>query len=226
MNCRKAQKWIALYRKGELTEGIQKKLREHLAKCESCHKIYLDYKEGDLLIAQIRSSYTGPDDELKITDRILNTIAGIEEDRNETGIMSVLDRFYNLLLLPATRRIIITCLLLIIITFGYQQYYVYSRIISLEKQLSVAGKAGLTTTETQDLTACIRKSARYLSGLNPEQKRIEKSLRKDIRDNPEKLDRYISLICGHHYNYLKKTLLREEIIIPDFVFSTKTQNNP
>ena len=224
MKCTKAHKWIALYREGELEAGIQERLSEHLAACESCRQLYRSYKANDRMAAQIRSQSPVCIDEDIITNRIMNTLADMKKRPAETGFSVFADRIIGLAMLPAVRRIAIACILIIAAAFAYQQVYIQSNTVRLEKQLSVAGKAGLVNAASKDMQECLKKSARYLSSVKTGRMEIEKQLNGKIDEDPEAIMRYASFICSHKYNYLESTFSPDAIVIPEYIMSRALEN--
>jgi hypothetical protein len=228
MKCNKAHKWIALYREGELEAGIRDRLREHLAECESCSQMYRAYVKNDAAIAQIRSQSPVCKDENIITNRIVDTVAEIKKRSGETGFVALLDRILNrildLSLLPAVRRIAVACILIIAAIFVYQQVYIYSNTARLEEQLSAAGKARLTNSASDELQDCMKKSARYLSGVKTGRIKINKQIGEDISENPEVLMQYASFFCTHKYKYLENSIRQDAMIIPDFLMDHALEN--
>jgi Putative zinc-finger len=216
MKCNKAHKWIALYREGELDAGDQNRLREHLAGCESCNRLYRSYQENDRITAAIRSQNPEPDNKDILTGRIMNTIAEIKKRPGETGFASLIDRIIDLAMLPAVRRIAVTCILILAAVFIYQQAYIYSSTARLEKQLSAAGKAGLVRTESKDMQDCLKKSERYFSKVKTGQIKIESRQKINISENPEVFRQYASYFCSHKYPYPGNSFRKDVIVIPDF----------
>jgi len=223
MKCDKAHKWIALHREGELEPGIQKRLLEHLATCESCNRLYLTYRQNDQLAAQIRSIRPEPDHENILTGRILNAVADMKKTTEETGVMAMIDRFLDFVVLPLTRRVALACILIITVSFGYQQYYIYSRTAMLEDQLAAAGKTFLAKTEKANMEDCIHKSARYLLNIKTGHGETEKNLRKYFRENPEKLNLYASLLCNRQYRSLKKFVNQNNFMVQDIFYNYKSE---
>jgi hypothetical protein len=216
MKCNKAHKWIALYREGELEAGIQQRLREHLAKCESCSQLYQAYMQNDETIAPIRSQIPVPDNMDIITGRIMNAIAETKKRPGETGFADRINRIVDLVMLPAVRRIAVACILFIAAVFIYQQSYIYTRTAMLEKQLSAAGKAGTMRKESKDMQDCMKKSQRYFSKLKKGQIKIESKRKIDINTDPEEFMQYASYFCSHKYKMPGNSLKEEVIILPDF----------
>jgi hypothetical protein len=223
MKCNKAHKWIALHREGELEPGIQKKLLEHLATCESCNQLCQAYKQNDQLAAQIRSQRPEPDNENILTGRILNAVADIKKTAGETGVMAMIDRFFDFIMLPLIHRVALACILIITVSFGYQQYYIYSRTALLEDQLAAAGKTFLAKVQKAGMEDCIHKSARYLSRIKAGQGETEKNLRKYFRENPEKLNLYASLLCNRQYRSLKKYVNQDNFMVQDIFSNYKSE---
>jgi hypothetical protein len=224
MKCNKAHKWIALYREGELEAGIRERLREHLAECESCNQMYQAYVKNDSQIAQIRSQSPICEDEASITNRIVDTVAEMKKRPAETGSTVFLDRFMGLTMIPAVRRIAVACILILAAVFVYQQAYIFSNTAKLEKQLSAAGKAGLTSSASDNIQDCMKKSARYLSGVKTGRIKINERIDGDISENPEVLMQYASFLCTHKYKYLEKSISPDAIIIPDFILNRALEN--
>jgi hypothetical protein len=215
MKCNKAHKWIALYREGELEAGIQKRLRKHLAGCESCNQLYRAYQQNDRITATIRSQNPGPDNEGILTDRIMNAIAEIKKRPGETRFADLINRIVDLAMLPAVQRIAVACILIIAAVFIYQQVYIYSSTAKLEKQLYDAGKAGLVRTESKDMQDCIKKSERYFSKVKTGQIKIESKRKINISENPEIFMQYASYFCSHNYRVPGNSLIKDVIILPD-----------
>jgi hypothetical protein len=219
MKCSKAHKWIALYREGELESGIRERLREHLAECESCNQLYQSYVKNDLRIAHLRSQSPVCADEAGITNRIADSVAEMKKRPAESGSTVFLDRFMELTMMPALRRLAVACILILAAVFVYQQVYIFSSTAKLEKQLSAAGKAELTNSASDNVQDCMKKSARYLSGVKTGRIKINKRIDGDISDNPEVLMQYASFLCMHKYKYLEKSINPDAILIPDFILN-------
>ena len=219
MKCNEAHKWIALYREGELEPGIQKRLLKHLAACELCSQLYQTYKQNDQLTAQIRSHRPEPDNENMLTGRILNAVADMNKTTGERGVMAMIDRLLDFIMLPLTRRVALACILIITVSFGYQQYYIYSRTALLEDQLAAAGKTYQAKVQKARMEDCLRRSARYLLKTKTGHGETEKNLQKYFRDNPEKLNLYASLLCNQQYRSLKKYVNQDNFMVQDIVFN-------
>lgn len=224
MKCNKAHKWIALYREGELEAGIREKLRKHLAECESCNQMYRAYVKNDAGIAQIRSQSPVCENEDRITNRILDAVAEMKKRPGETVFTARTDRILDLAIMPAIRRIAVACILILAAVFVYQQVYIFSNTAKLEKQLSAAGKAGLMNSASDELQDCIKKSARYLSGVKTGRIKINERIDGEISENPEVLMQYASFLCTHKYKYLEKSIRPDAIIIPDFLMDYALEN--
>ncbi|MBN1413730.1 MAG: zf-HC2 domain-containing protein [Bacteroidales bacterium] len=224
MKCKKAHRLIALHRDGELDVKIQQRLRDHLAKCESCSRLYRAYRQNDRIAAQIRFQLIAPDNAENLTDRILNTIAQFEGKHAEISITNRWDMLINLLFLPVTRRIIIAFTVLLIATFSYQQFYIFSRITTMEKQLAAAGKSGLMTAESKDMKDCLQRSARYLSKIKAGQGEMNINLQQYFTKNPEKLNLYMSLLCNRQYGSLEKLVTRDNHSLQDLIITYKMEN--
>lgn len=223
MKCSKAHQWIALHREGELEPNIRKRLMEHLAKCESCNQLYRTYKQNDRMAALIRAHSAGPENESMLTGRILNAVSDIKIHSDIAGFMALINRFSDFFTNQLTRRLALACILIIAVSFGYQQYTVYSRITKLEDQLSAAGKTFLAKAEKADMEDCVRKSATYLSGIKTNHRETEKNLRKYFRENPDKMNLYISLLCSRQYKSLKKYANQDYIIIQDIITNFESE---
>jgi hypothetical protein len=224
MKCNKAHKWISLYREGELEAGIREKLRKHLAECESCNLIYRTYIKNDSGIAQIRSQRPVSENADSITNRILETLAEMQKRPGEKVFTARIDRILDLTMMPAIRRIAVACILILAAVFVYQQVYIYTNTVRLEKQLSAAGKAGMTNSMSDDIQDCIKKSARYLSGVKTGRIKINERIHEDISENPEVLMQYASLLCTHKYTHLENSIRPDAILIPDFLMDHALEN--
>jgi hypothetical protein len=224
MKCNKAHKWIALYREGELEAGIRDRLREHCAECESCKQMVQAYLKNDTLAAQIRSQSPVSNNEDILTNRIMHAVDTMQKRPGEAGFTALPDRIVELAMMPAVRRMAVACILIIAALFAYQQVYIYSNTAKLEKQLSAAGKAGLVNSASEDMRDCMKKSARYLSGIKTGQIKINDQIDENISQNPEVLMQYASFICTHKYRYLETTISPDALIIPDFIMNRALEN--
>ncbi len=223
MRCSKAHKWIALYRDGELDAGKRQQLLEHLATCEPCSELSRVYRQNDRLAELIRGQSHAPDAADNLTSRIMKAVTGLEKHTGKAISVPLTDQVLDFFILPLTRRIALACIVIIALSFGYQQYTVYSSITELEKQLSAAGKTYLAEVRHKDMDDCMRRSARYLRRLQTDQKETEHSLRKYFSDNPDKMNLYATLWCSHQYKSLKKHAGQDFIFIQGVIAGLESE---
>jgi hypothetical protein len=216
MKCKKAQKWIALYREGELEDSLQERLREHLAVCESCSRLYHTYERNERLAAQIRSHHPVCRDEGRITGQILSAVADMNNRTKEKGLVVLVNQALDIAAVPAVRRVAVACILIAAIFFGYQQLYIFSKTTQLEKQLSVAGKSVSADKPSRDMQDCIKKSERFLLKVKTGQIKIENNIRMNVHENPEIFMQYASYFCAHTYRYSENSIIKDIIVIPKF----------
>jgi hypothetical protein len=173
------------------------------------------FESSAMMSAQIRSQSPVFEDVDSITDRILNTVAGLKRYPEETSLAALMNRILNLAMLPAVQRIALTLILIIAAVFIYQQAYIYSNTAKLEMQLSNAGKSALADKASKDMQDCLKNSEHYLSKVKTGKIIIGSKMKMDISKNPEVLRKYASFFCSHRYGYLKNSLKENIIFIPD-----------
>jgi len=218
MKCSKAHKWIALYREGELEPGLQEKLREHLAQCESCSRLYQTYIKNERIAALIRSANPEPDNKELLTGRIMNALADIKDTSGQPSLMAIFARLLEIFMLPLTRRVALACVLIIAVAFGFQQTYIYSKVTKLENQLAAAGETYRAKSGKADVEDCMRSSARFLLRFIADQRETEKNLHRYFREHPDKLNLYVSLLCNQQYRSLKKYVNQDNYMVQDILF--------
>jgi hypothetical protein len=216
MKCSKVHKRIGLYREGELPPVHLEKLRKHLSQCKSCSELYSQFLANEKYIDAIRSSYTAPVNSEKITDGIMGKISDLQHRNQESDSTGIVHSFLNFIFLPVTQQISLACVILIMVLFGYQQFFVYARIANLEKQMAIAGKITMAVSERFDMKDCIQKSSHYLAIIKPMHKDIDISLQKDFIEDPSVMNHYASFFCSGGYKHFKKIWIKEQIKSSDY----------
>jgi hypothetical protein len=225
MKCKNVRKLIALHREGELDAGERKSLMAHLAVCDSCKRLFEAYRQNDQTIAVIRSQNSCAENKEMLTSRIMNAVAAIQTNTQQTGTRAIINSFIDLFTLPRTRYISLACIIIIAMFFGGQQYRIYSRVTKLENQLSAAGESYIMKTGDQEMTDCIRLSSRYLSRLKADHGETEKNIRQYFSENPDQINMYLSMLCNRHYKSLRKHFHQDKMIFQPII-TFNEQNLP
>lgn len=211
MKCRKARKLLSLHREGELSQFTKEKLLHHTVRCESCKKLYAEYFESEAVMDRMRFIEFHPEDKESLTNRILNKIETMQAKRKMNVFSGIMDAMTDLVSKTLIRYSVIACILLVIMGFGFQQIYIFYNISKLEDQLALASEKTMYSMD-QEIPDCIQKSARLLSRISIRNMEIKKSIRDEILNNPEKLNKYATLLCRYDYQRLLISIDKENFL--------------
>ncbi len=204
MKCNRVQKYIRLYRDQELNTKELNMLMHHLSVCEKCSQLYFSFRENDAMIARFRHIPVKPDDNEKLTEKIMNSIRDLNCPKNKSLWLLWLNQLADLLTLPVYRRIALITIFFLLTVFGYQQSYIILQTSRLEKQLSSAVVRSTALAGINEWNDCKRKSAIYLLKLSPNQKEMTSALRDELLKDPLTADYYLELFCGRNFKQLQK----------------------
>jgi hypothetical protein len=213
MNCNAARKRISLYREGEITPQEKQRLEQHLHNCESCKRFYQSYFPGNAIIEKLSEITPEPVNNQLLTARIMTTIGSLKEKAQQPDLSILLSRIVDLILLPYVRFTIFAGIITIILFFGYQQVFIFYSLSKLEKQLAAEGGKPALSINKEELNECVQKSSKWLSGFVTEKDKLKKSILKEIHENPEKLNTYLTFLCSYKHQFLVKRIKHKNMMV-------------
>jgi len=151
MNCKRNQKWLHLYREGELSGRRAKSLNRHIERCPECAAVRKRIARMEATVGRIRVNAPQSEHPEMIRNRIMDAIASLPRDsrRAETSVAQndglnpkwKSDRFgrFALGILFHARRIrfgLAIAAAMIVLVFFVQESMILSRISRLEDRMS------------------------------------------------------------------------------------------
>jgi hypothetical protein len=235
MKCGNYQKWLYLFREGELSDRRKKKLERHLRRCKVCAGEKQRIETADSLIRIARDTVPRISNPRELTDGIMNAIeqstaAAIEESgRFARTTHSWLDR----LRMPKVRVALATAAVVMMGMFVFQGALILHRISRLEEKITMqTGKQPRSSSKTPALKhlaragilRALRNADRMYENLPDDKVVIDKStlqlllkLLKDQLRGDDELLQYlrenIPLSDGIKKEELKRILGKKETIL-------------
>ncbi len=140
MSCRKIEKYLYLYRDGELNADEIKFLQQHLNRCEQCRKIY-DTLQQHPLHTFIRTQVDEMRPELSLNPEVvLNRVPFQKRKPLHRAVESLQDTIRDWLIRPRVQLAWAGLTLLFIITLVGQQLHFASKLTQLEQQMTVVSQ--------------------------------------------------------------------------------------
>ncbi len=155
-NCKKYEKWLYLYREGELKHSQAQQLAEHLLTCAKCTDIsqQLGFMHQDVLELIKKADMDVNDTD--ITASVINTIRMTEKDSDYlSGTFGgrILDVFAK----PGIQAVSLAIMILFCLTLVFQETSVMLRISSLEKRMALNATARNRLVDSQALDLLVNK---------------------------------------------------------------------
>jgi hypothetical protein len=154
MRCKSYEKWIYLYREGELTLQEKNKIKQHLATCGNCRQLEKRIRQLEEATGTLRMEHPVLPEGESLTDDILNSVRPLKTDKHR-----VLRGRRPLHL----HWIFVGAALVLAAAFLMQQSWVYLKVSQLENRM-----AGMEAWPQKDLLSSLTTGTgqlRRLSGL-------------------------------------------------------------
>ncbi len=136
MKCRKINELLYL-KPDELTAAELKAIKIHIAECEFCTNEFSAVSKTNEFIAGLSKVHPFLTNEVEFTDEVMQRIEQSDAFYSESFINDIIDKFSRFFLNAAVRATAVTLILILVSTFLFQQYKVFSSITTLENSLAV-----------------------------------------------------------------------------------------
>jgi len=142
MNCKKVQKYLYLYRSGELNSQESEQLKAHLSTCSSCERKMQTVQKTNLILKTLQKELHDHPEPRDLTNKIMSRIHGLDNIplKNHTKNLQEIFGYilYNLKMEHALTPISIV----LVVLFLAQQSFVFNRVKILEEKM----ERGVTIT--------------------------------------------------------------------------------
>jgi len=146
MRCSHYQKWIYLYREGELTNHQQQKLHRHLQKCEGCELLVQKVLKIESQVGTIRKSKPALSNPEGMTHNIMRATLPISQrdfKRRNWDRFICWDAFMSIKIQGATAVVA----MLLLLGFIGQEAWIMNRVSQLEQRISTDSKVRIQNEE-------------------------------------------------------------------------------
>ena len=196
MNCRKAKKYIYLFRDGELSQKEKKQLEQHLKNCQSCSHLFNDLNEFKRIIVENEDADELIENPEKLTNSILNAIDEADSKKS-LKIISITSH-------PVFRVAASFLIILQITLFFSQQTYIDNSVADLYIRLN-SDKSIKNTNVINSNSECIEQSRTIVASLYGD---VDNGLKKKAIAFTKKLSKneiegYAVQLCQYSYEVQK-----------------------
>ncbi len=155
-NCKKYEKWLYLYREGELKHSQAQQLAEHLKSCAKCAQI--SRQLGNMQKDMLSWKETSDTDSIN-TDITANVIGSIRMTEKDSGYLSVTywDRVLNVFAKPGIQAVSLAVMILFCLTLVFQETSVMLQISNLEKRMALNTAVRNRPVDSQSLDFLVNK---------------------------------------------------------------------
>lgn len=133
MGCRYTEKWLYLYREGELTPGQKAKLESHMRQCRRCMAFRKDLDVTEKGVRELRERSPSLKDPGSFTVQVMEAVTGVSATSHPVRRVQGEGRGA---FRPLIRFALAGAVLLILSLFGVQQFWIFSKITRLEQKLA------------------------------------------------------------------------------------------
>jgi len=136
MKCKTCQKYLLLYRRGELSFRQKEKMEHHITRCAECAGVR---QKTDRLMEQVgylRQKEPRLTEPVALTDSIMHSVQTLGGRRKIRDIDSAANFFWNTMAIPKIRLVLAGIIFLIISSFFIQEFLVLDRLSRLEEKIA------------------------------------------------------------------------------------------
>jgi len=146
MKCTEINELLYL-KEDELTTEELARVMEHISHCTDCAKEYETIKKANLFVKAAGDTVPFLTNEIEFTNDIMNAVDNLTEYK-ESFFASLIDRLASAFINKAVRAGAFAIILLLVTTFLFQQYLVFSNVSALENKLALTGSESVNTAGT------------------------------------------------------------------------------
>jgi hypothetical protein len=133
MQCRRFEKWLFLYRDGELDAAQSVALADHLNRCEACRALMAEIMNTDEMVSLLRKEQPAVESPGQLTDNVLNRVRA--ESRAERIAGRKNNRTFSLWALAGAVSFAAAL-------FFIQQSGIYMKVARLEARMAAIDRGG------------------------------------------------------------------------------------